>query len=193
MTQTPENLLINGFLENNSLILSKVYEESFPMIEKMVLNSGGITEQAEDVFQEAMIVAYRKILSGKFELRCKLSTYLYAVSKRIWVQEKRRNKRIHVAIDENTDMVEEPSQSEKHTLELLEIIDRHFAQLSPDCQKILRMHFNRVNIYDIQRTMGYDSSHYAMDRKYRCKKSLIKRIVNDPKFNSIKNEYSGQI
>lgn len=193
MTQSTENNLINGFLENNSLIMIKIYEESFPMIEKMVLNSGGISEQAEDIFQDAMIVLYHKILSGKFELSCKLSTYLYAVSKRLWIQEKRKNKRIHITIDENTDLVEEPNHFDELNLKQLEIINRHFAELSPDCQKILRMHFNKVNIIDIQKVMGYDSPHYTMDRKYRCKKSLIKRIMNDPKFKLIKNEYSGQI
>jgi RNA polymerase sigma factor (sigma-70 family) len=136
MTQSPENNLINGFLENNSLILIKIYEECFPMIEKMVLNSGGISEQAEDIFQDAMIVAYRKIISGKFELRCKFSTYLYAVSKRLWIQEKRKNKRKHLTIDETTDLVEEPNHFDDSYLKQLEIIGKHFADLSPDCQKI---------------------------------------------------------
>jgi RNA polymerase sigma factor (sigma-70 family) len=195
MTQSPDNKLINGFLEHNSHIILKIYEDCFPMIEKMVMNSGGVSEQAEDIFQEAMIVAYRKIVSGKFELRCKLSTYLYAVSKKIWTQEKRKNnKRVHITFDSNIDLVEEPEYfTDENNFKQIEIIGKHFSELSPDCQKILRMHFNKVNICEIQRVMGYDSPHYAMDRKYRCKRSLMKRIMNDPKFKRIKNEYSGQI
>ncbi len=194
MTESIEKILITGFIEHNSRIILKIYEDCFPMIEKMVMNSGGVSEQAEDIFQDAMIVAYRKIVSGKFELRCKFSTYLYAVSKKIWTQEKRKNRRRHVTLDSNTDLVEEPEYFfDENNLKQVEIIGKHFSELSPDCQKILKMHFNKVSICEIQRVMGYDSPHYAMDRKYRCKKSLMKRIMNDPKFKTITNEYSGQI
>jgi len=160
------------------------------MIEKMIMNTGGLQEQAKDVFQEAIIIAFRKIQSGNFELQCKFSTYLYAVCKKIWLQEKRNLKKRSFMVEESVYMVEEPEYFDDHVSRLKEIIDKHFAELSSDCQKILRMHFNKVKIEEIQKVMGYESPHYAMDRKYRCKKSLIKRVINDPKFKSIKNEYS---
>lgn len=69
----------------------------------------------------------------------------------------------------------------------------HFKQLSNDCQKILMLHFNNTPIEEIQKIMNYQNSHYAMDRKYRCKKSLMQRIINDPNFKSVQNEYTGQI
>lgn len=193
MTRLSEKTIINGFIGHNNDIIKKIYRECYPMIEKMVINTGGDAEQAEDVFQEAMIVAYARIMSGQFLLKCKFSTYIYAVSKKIWFQEKRRNSRKKMSIDETVDIVQEPDEIDDFEVQLKEIIERHFSELSKDCQRILKMHFNNINISEIQKVMGYDSSHYAMDRKYRCKKSLIKRIISDPKFNSIKNEYSGQI
>ena len=188
-----DNKLINSFLEHDSRELLKIYRECYPMVEKMILNTGGFTDQAEDIFQEAMIIVYRKIITGKFELTCKFSTYIYAICKKIWIQEKRKSKRKVTSIEDTIDIVEEPGYSEPDDQVLNEIVGKHFNELSKDCQKILKMHFNKVNISDIQKVMGYDSSHYAMDRKYRCKKSLIKRIINDPKFKSIKNDYSGEI
>jgi RNA polymerase sigma factor (sigma-70 family) len=193
MNQLSEKQLINGFLEHNNRILKKFYDDCFPMIEKMVINTGGIIEQAEDVFQEALLVLYDKLLSGQFELKCKLTTYIYAVSKKIWLQEKRKNSRKKIRISEEFDTVQEPDYSEEVDDRIKDIFKYHFEQLSKDCQNILKMHFNKINISEIQRVMGYESTHYTMDRKYRCKKSLIKRIINDPKFNSIKNEYSGKI
>jgi len=193
MTKPAEKKIINGFLENNNRILNKIYDECFPMVEKMVINSGGIAAQAEDIFQEALLVTYGRILSGKFELDCKFSTYIYAVSKKMWYQEKRKNSRKKMTINESLDLVEEPENNNDFEELIKEIIKKHFHELSKNCQKILKMHFNNINISEIQKVMGYDSSHYTMDRKYRCKKSLIKRIMNDPKFNSIKNEYSGQV
>jgi hypothetical protein len=73
------------------------------------------------------------------------------------------------------------------------LLYKHFKELSKDCQRILILHFNETPIEEIQKIMNYQNTHYTMDRKYRCKKSLIQRITNDPKFKSLKNEYNGQI
>jgi len=188
-----DDKLVNGFLKHDSKVLLKIYEECYPMVEKMVVNSGGFRVHAEDIFQEAMIIAYRRIESGKFELKCKFSTYLYAVSKRLWIQEKRKKNGSSVSIEESGDMVEDNAFYDSYDEQVSGIIIRHFLDLSKDCQKILQMHFNKVTPADIQKVMGYRTLHHAIDRKYRCKRSLIKRIINDPKFKLIKNEYSGEI
>ena len=62
------------------------------------------------------------------------------------------------------------------------LFDKHFSQLSPDCQLILRLHFNDCTVEEIRQAMNYNTAHHAVDRKYRCKKSLIDRIKNDPSF-----------
>lgn len=62
------------------------------------------------------------------------------------------------------------------------LFDKHFIQISPDCQKILRLHFNDCSVEEIRAAMNYSTAHHAVDRKYRCKKSLIEKIKNDPSF-----------
>ena len=69
-----------------------------------------------------------------------------------------------------------------------ELFNKHFSELSEDCQKILSMFFNNFTVEDIRAAMDYKDVHHAADRKYRCKKSLIKRIVNDPLFKKLKND-----
>jgi hypothetical protein len=50
------------------------------------------------------------------------------------------------------------------------------------------MYFNNFSVEDIRAAMNYKDLHHTADRKYRCKKSLIKRIVNDPLFKRLKDE-----
>jgi hypothetical protein len=69
-----------------------------------------------------------------------------------------------------------------------ELFQKHFAELSADCQKILRMFFLNHSVEEIRQAMSYSDLHHAADRKYRCKKSLIRRITNDPLFKRLKNE-----
>jgi hypothetical protein len=50
------------------------------------------------------------------------------------------------------------------------------------------MFFNDCSVEEIRSALNYKNLHHAADRKYRCKKSLIKRILNDPLFKRLKNE-----
>ncbi|MFW5820638.1 MAG: hypothetical protein ACOCWA_05070, partial [Bacteroidota bacterium] len=54
--------------------------------------------------------------------------------------------------------------------------------------KILRMYFEGKKSTEIKKYMKYSSIHHTMDRKYRCKASLIRRIMNDPEFKEINDE-----
>ncbi len=193
MEDLPDNELIRGILEHKSRIIEIAYNENFPMVERMVLNSGGDREQAKDIFQEGWIIIYRKLQSGELDLSCKFSTFLYAVCRKVWQQEKRKRMTRIKKTSFETDIVEEsePLLNEFND-SVKKLYQKHFLSLSENCQKILRLHFNNTPIEEIQKIMNYQNAHYTMDRKYRCKKSLILKILKDPNYKKLKNEYSGQ-
>ncbi len=194
MDQLPDKKIIRDILEHKSRVIQKLYNECFPMVERMVINSGGDTDQAKDIFQDGWTIIYRKISNDELSLSCKFSTYLYAVCKKLWLQEKRKNKSRMMHIHSDPEIVEDYEPSiDQCTSRIKILFDKHFKNLSKDCQKILRLHFNSAPIEEIQKAMKYQNAHYTMDRKYRCKKSLIQRIYNDPNYKSVQNEYSEQI
>ena len=194
MDQIPDIKIIRGILEHKSRIIQQVYRECFPMVERMVINSGGDQEQAKDVFQDGWIIVYRKIVKGEIELTCKFSTFLYAICKRVWIQEKRKRITRMKLTPSESEIFEEPEPFvEDEQSKVKTLFNKHFNQLSKDCQTILILHINNAPIEEIQKIMNYQNPHYVMDRKYRCKRSLIQRIFNDPNFKSAKNEYSEQI
>ena len=51
--------LLRGILRNNSLILRYIYKAYFHKIYSFVINNKGDSEEANDIFQEAIIVIYR--------------------------------------------------------------------------------------------------------------------------------------
>jgi RNA polymerase sigma factor (sigma-70 family) len=190
MKQPSEQELIIGIRKHDSNILEYVYHHYFPITEGFVVHNGGTRDQAKDLFQEAMIVLYRKIREEELELTCKLGTYLYAICRKIWIQEKRKYQLHREKLSQQPLMVNEPGHDEDPLLKnhLTELFNRHFNQLSPDCQKILSMFFNNHSVEEIREAMNYKDLHHAADRKYRCKNSLVKRIMNDPLFKRLKNE-----
>ncbi len=186
-TYSDRDIIIGIYKEDRKIFLH-IYNKYFPMIEKMVLNLGGRREDAQDIFQNAMLAICRKIKAGEMILCCKFSTYLYAISKKIWIQElnSAKFKNRSYGVPEDTVSEPEPDSPEKEVI--FAIFEKHMKMLSKDCQKILRLHFNRANIEQINKIMGYGNTHHTMDRKYRCKQSLMKRILNDPDFKELNNE-----
>ncbi len=185
-----EKGLITRIRNHDSATLQYIYDTYYPIIEGYIIHHQGSCDQARDVFQEAMIIVYNRIKSDELELTCKFGTYLYAVCKNIWIQE--RKKYLHRAekLRHQPLVVNDPGPADDPLLQnhLEQLFNKHFEALSKDCQKILSMYFNNFSVEDIRSAMNYKDLHHAADRKYRCKKSLIKRIVNDPLFKRLKNE-----
>ena len=185
-----EDDIIKGIRNHNSEILNYVYDTYFPVIEGYIVHHNGGRDQAQDVFQEAMIVVFKKIKRNELQLSCKFGTYIYAVSKNVWMQERKKYQLHAEKLRQQPLLVNDPGLEDDPLLEghLKALFDKHFNELSKDCQEILNMSFNRYSIEEIRVKMNYKDLHHAADRKYRCKKSLIKRIVNDPLFKRLKNE-----
>jgi len=142
------------------------------------------------VFQEGMIIVYYKILDNELSLKCKFSTYLYAVCRNIWIQTVKKKKRHNEKINEKLYMVEEPEMEDDPLArgELKKLFEKHFIKLSYDCQRILRMFYNGCTFREIKKELGYKNIQHTVDRKYRCNKNLIKKIIGDPLFNRLKDE-----
>ena len=85
-----DNALIKGIKMHESPILQYVYDTYYPIIEGYIIHNQGSREQARDIFQDAMMVVYKKIRADQLELTCKFGTYLYAICKNMWIQERKK-------------------------------------------------------------------------------------------------------
>ncbi len=182
--------LIKGIRNHDSSVLEHVYNTHYPIIEGYITHNQGSREQARDIFQDAMIIVYKRIKSNELELTCKFGTYLYAICKNIWMQERKKYLQRTQKLREQPLEVNDPGPADDPLLQnhLTDLFNKHFDALSKDCQKILSMYFNNFSVEDIRAAMNYKDLHHTADRKYRCKKSLINRIVNDPLFKRLKDE-----
>jgi len=189
--KVPSNTdLIKGIRNHDSSILQYVYNIHYPIIEGYITHNQGSREQARDIFQDAMIIVYKRIKSDNLVLSCKFGTYLYAICKNIWMQERKKYLQRTEKLRQQPLEVHDPGPANDPLLQnhLTDLFNKHFEALSKDCQKILSMYFNNFSVEDIRAAMNYKDLHHTADRKYRCKKSLINRIVNDPLFKRLKNE-----
>ena len=88
-----EKVLLQGLARNDKKAVETIYKDNYTSIQSLIINNNGTADDAKDIFQEAMIVLYEKARSGSFELNCLIKTYLYSVSRRLWLKRLQQSSR----------------------------------------------------------------------------------------------------
>ncbi len=185
MIHFSDEAILEGLRLRSDYIINFIYKEYFPLIKFLVTENGGSGEDAEDVFQDGIIILYSKISLNQLTLTSSFKTYMYSVCRNLWLQKLNKRKAI---FDKLTD-VEEFIDLPKHMLqeasieetEMHRIIQIHFLSLPEDCQKVLRLFIKNIPLREIAGIMGFKTENYAKTRKYLCKQDLKKRIADDPR------------
>ena len=169
--------VVLGILNNSVEALNKLYLGYFPMVLQFILNNSGDEDDAKDVYQEAIIVLYNKVRSGNFELSSKLKTYIYSVSRRIWLkkltQQSKKTNNIAdfedvLAVDDNVELHEEKDmQFDKMKVAL--------DSLGEPCKTIIQdFYIHNHSMQEICEKFGYTNTDNAKTQKYKCLQRLKK-------------------
>jgi len=175
-----DEALIRGIREDDRQLISTLYVKHFPMIRKLVLDNSGSEEEAKDVYQEAMIVFYENIRTKGFNLTCKIATYLYSISRNIWLKQLKR--RMPQANDLNdhkliTDVNRDFEKHEEKQLRLSKV-NTALEEIGEPCSSILTyFFFNQLSMEEIAGKMGYTNASNAKNQKYKCFKRLKKIVL----------------
>ncbi|MGF7139347.1 RNA polymerase sigma factor [Roseimarinus sediminis] len=187
--------LLRGILRNNSTILRHIYKSYYHMINAFVIRNKGDESNANDIFQEAIIVIYRKLKSDRLMIEtCTFETYLYSVARLLWLKQLERRKNDIVKVEEvhhfsdqiyDDELVELARKNDRYRL-----FQEHFQKLGKDCKQILQLFFDKLTFKQIADTLGYTSESYAKKRKHQCKEYLVRSIKQDEEFKKIiENDY----
>ncbi len=180
--------LLNGILRNDNVILQHIYKNFYYKVNLYIKKNSGNDEDANDVFQEAVIVVYRKLKANDLIINCAFETYLYSVCKFLWYKQLARVK------SEKEMMVESvmfESEFDHDFSELVEknerfkLYQKHFQLLGSDCQKLLQLFFDKVPLKQIAQIMGFSGEKYVKKRKFKCKEYLVTSIKQDVSFKKI--------
>ncbi len=185
MIYLTEKSLIQGIRQKKESAVKHMYREYFPCILSMVEQNSGVYEDAEDLFQDGLMVLFRKFSKGSGKLNCSLKTYFYAICRNLWMQRLERNRKLVFRCDMEVNeqtlkyQLKEEELKEEY-LERLRYFQEHFLKLPADCQRILMMFMDKVPLKEIAKAMGVSGVKYVKTRKYACKNMLRKKIMNDP-------------
>lgn len=182
--------ILKGILRHDNLILQYIYKQYYYNINYFIRKNQGSEDDASDIFQEAIIIIYRKIKENDlvFE-KSSFKGYLFSVCRLLWLKqlEKRRveKEKLNDSLPYQEDLYDDNLNEIVIKNERYGLYQKHFGALSTDCQKLLQLFFEKVSLKEIAMMMGYKSEKYAKKRKFKCKELLISRIKQDAEFKKI--------
>ncbi len=190
MVNFSDEQILKGILKNDSLVLKFIYKEYYFNISSFIKKNQGDEHDANDIFQEAVIIIYRKLKESSLVLEnLKFPSYLFSICRLLWLKQLEKRKIEKEKINDTL-----PFREDIYDTGLIEILEKneryglyqkHFKELGPDCQKILQLFFEKVSLKTIAQIMGFKSEIYAKKRKFKCKELLIQRIKLDPEYKKI--------
>ena len=172
-----ESALLEGLAASDKKAVETIYRENYNMIQALIINNNGSSDDAKDIFQEAMIVLYEKVRSGTIELNCQIKTFIYSVARRLWLKRLQQQNRYSAPGDsmETVVAVEEDLEEHEQRDAEFEMMDKAINSLGEPCKSLLEAYYlQKQNMQVIAANFGYTNADNAKNQKYKCLMRLKK-------------------
>ena len=176
---------MEGLRQRKGTFIDYLYQEFYPVMRHYVKQNSGNQQDTEDLFQDTIVVLYKRSLVQPFVLDCSLKTYFMSVCKNLWLQRLERKCRLLYQADcSEHDARAECSVTDQELkdeyLEHQRLLYKHLMRLPTECRRLLQLYCLKIPYKEIARLLNYKDDVYVKTRKYSCKNLLRKKIMNDP-------------
>lgn len=160
--------------------LTAIYKDSYPMVEKHILNNSGSKTEAQDIFQDALYVLIKKTTDQNFVLTAKVSTFLFSVSKNLWLKQLASHKiNAQELANENEydDLVDEEDLAKLVKVKQMKAC---ITSLGEPCNTIItQFYFLKTSMKKIAEMLHYTNANNAKNQKYKCFMRLKKMVLGN--------------
>jgi RNA polymerase sigma factor (sigma-70 family) len=161
-----------------------LYRTQFRLTAAYIKQNSGSQEDAEDIFQELVLVFIEILKKDKFRGESSVSTFLYALTRNIWLNElsrrgksKQRDEIFEKGKDKSDPDVNHLIVDRETKLQLMKVVDK----LGETCKKILvAFYFDNLAIREILQTLSYENEQVVRNKKYKCLKQLEQMMTAEP-------------
>ncbi|MDO7850909.1 RNA polymerase sigma factor [Hymenobacter convexus] len=173
---SPAASLRHALLIHREQALTQLYRRAFPSVSRHVLRHGGSAEDAQDVFQDALVVFYEQAVGETLTLTAAPSTYLMGISRNLWRHELRRRARLpHEALPDDPGPLaaEAAPETEETSFAVLDYVER----LGVRCKSLLlAFYYFQQPLTQIAADHDYRSVRSATVQKFKCLERLRESV-----------------
>lgn len=179
-----EHLLLQGLAKSDKASVEAIYRDNYSIIQSFILNNNGTADDARDIFQEAMVVLYEKSRDTAFSLNCQIRTYIYSVSRRLWLKRLQQLSKYGAQVESLEEIVpveEEIEEHEKRNTDFL-LMEQAMGKIGEPCKSLLDAYYTqKKSMQDIATEFGYTNADNAKTQKYKCLVRLKKLFFSQYK------------
>lgn len=180
----PDTRYITALLTNDYQGIAEIYTRFIPVIERMVQRNSGHSDDARDVFQEALLAITRRAGQRDFVLTCPFEAYLWCVCRGKWLNELERRRRERVTFQglagyetsEDAEALAEAALFEENRDQLFH---QSFEKLSASCRQLLQLAWTGISMGQVSQQLNISYS-FARKRKSECIAKLARYIKSAP-------------
>lgn len=185
----PDAAIIRALQNGEEQVLKQVYRQNYPVVVNFVITNGGSLQEAKDIFQETLIIFYEKVREGDFQLTSRIKTYLYSVSRNLWLKQLKKKKQLEEPL-KDTDEYIDPDTGDALQREQQYLAMHHaLSAIGEPCGSILRdFYLNSKSMEEISDRYGYTNSDNAKNQKYKCLQRLKKLFFGELREEGETNE-----
>ncbi len=162
--------LRQSLLADREQALTRLYCRTFPLVRRYIERHGGSAHDAQDVFQDALVILYEQATGGTLTLTAAPGTYLVGIARNLWHHEQRRRARLpyEALPDDAQQLAEEPTEAEP----AFAVLD-YVARLGEQCRNVLlAFYYFQQPLAQIAAAHGYRSVRSATVQKFKCLERL---------------------
>lgn len=171
------NLIRKG---EGDLAMKFLYKKVFPQVKNFVSQRKGKNDEAFDVFQDALLELYQRILTHDYPEQFTVCGYLYRLATFKWLNKNKRDQKFmfsesvsEIALDES-DGFEELKENKN-------VFEELFSKIGEKCVELLTHTFiYELSLEEIQQKLGFVSLGAVKMQHARCKEKLQKLVAERP-------------
>lgn len=182
-----DQTLVEALRKGAPHAFDEVYRQYYRMVEDLVLRLNGTRNDAKDVFQDGLFVLVKKLREPDFRLTAKLSTFLYAINRNLWLKMNGKSGRevsyensdlANFVFAENEALPMSPDAEEA----LISTMNQKLQELEEGCRSVLMLAFyQQCSHAEIAGRLGY-TEQFVKVKKFRCLEYLRKLLKHTPAF-----------
>ena len=169
-------------------VLNYLYDTAQYKIRNWILKNNGNEEEAQDIFQDAVLSFYNYVLENRFDESKSVEGFLFAVGRNAWVNRAKQKNRLITGENEMSKMSNVPDDaaliSQSMDEDNSQKIEALLSKLGDRCKQLLTYSiFYNMRMDEIAETMGFNNANTAKTKNYKCKQRLIGIIKENPKYD----------